>query len=137
MKKSHKLDIELPKSSVLTSRGTNAQKEAKKQSYLICKKCNKKYISSKPYQKHINQESCKAQPKIRIKCDLCDKTFIRPQHLDDHMNFKHLKKELPCHLCEKVFLSRMPLRNHIKTKHSDVKNVRLQCDQCDKELKYL
>ena len=71
----------------------------------------------------------------KFKCKQCGKTFLKANHLDDHVNSVHLKKIFPCHVCEKIFNHRSNLGQHMKKDHPEV-NVQLPCDQCKKTFKY-
>ena len=71
----------------------------------------------------------------KFKCKQCGKTFLKANHLDDHVNSVHLKKTFSCDVCEDTFNHRTGLCVHMKTKHPDV-NVHLPCDQCKRTFKY-
>ena len=71
----------------------------------------------------------------QFKCKQCGKTFLKANHLDDHVNSVHLKKIFPCHVCEKIFNHRSNLGQHMKKDHPKV-NIQLPCDQCKKTFKY-
>ena len=73
---------------------------------LKCDKCPKKY----QHQSSLNQHKKVAHEGLKIECPLlCGKTFFKRNHVDDHMNFTHLKKALPCHICDMKFMHRCDL----------------------------
>ena len=94
-----------------------------------CEICHKKFTQKGKWKVHLQSHQA------RIKCGLCDKTFIYKSHLKDHMDEKHDKKSFECHICNKMFNGRTQLVNHIRFKHVNV-NQELKCDACNKSFKY-
>ena len=94
-----------------------------------CEICHKTFTTKKRCNMHMKSHQA------RIKCSLCDKSFIYKSHLKDHMSEKHDKKSFQCHICSKTFNVRTTLVNHIRVKHANV-NQELKCEVCDKSFKY-
>ena len=65
------------------------------------------------------------------KCDSCDKTFGKIQHLKEHKKSVH-EKNHKCNLCGKAFGRPDYLRNHITSVHEGIKNLKFKCPFCGK-----
>ena len=99
-----------------------------------CENCNLKFGSSRCLERHKRQHS-----KARLKCDICDKTFVDLTDLKYHVKSIHDRSptQLKCSLCDQTYsgMSRKiksSLKSHMIRSHGDesVKGNFI-CDICD------
>ena len=69
------------------------------------------------------------------RCELCDKSYIRPEYLKRHHKTSHTPKEDSilierCLHCDKQFTSTDSLKRHIKISHLDQNGKRFPCTIC-------
>ena len=50
-------------------------------------------------------------------CTQCPKTFLRKQHLNEHVEVIHIRKEYNCTLCHRVFYMERKMKKHMFYKH--------------------
>ncbi len=74
-----------------------------------CSVCSKR-VDPKTLQKHMKLHS-------EFKCDTCDRTFAKQNHLNLHVQ-SHMKKEYQCDQCEEIFTNKKILKAHETTVHS-------------------
>ena len=55
---------------------------------LVCKKCNKEFISQINLTNHINKNIC-SKSRTRVACNFCSKTFLTDAGLTRHMMSVH------------------------------------------------
>lgn len=73
-----------------------------------CQVCSIR-IEAKQLAKHMKSHS-------EFKCDTCDRTFAKQNHLNLHLN-SHLKKEFHCDQCDEFFTSKKSLKTHEASAH--------------------
>ena len=84
--------------------------------------------SDEPEYKAAETEICDA---IRVKCKLCDKTFLNPKYISTHMKLTHSNETHVCCICNSVFKNKYLLKGHMKAVHMDKKDkLKLMCDRC-------
>ena len=64
-----------------------------------------------------------------IRCDICDKTFVKNWNLDGHMN-THQEKSHKCEFCEVEFGSMKEMKSHVDSVHNSIRDSK--CESCDK-----
>ncbi|KAI3649046.1 hypothetical protein MP228_006900 [Amoeboaphelidium protococcarum] len=79
--------------------------------------CCKKYPCFSKLQIHLNSHN-----NIRpFQCEMCDKAYIRKDHLQDHVRRQHgdaqAEKCHQCEHCEKSFYTKQQLQRHCKSHH--------------------
>ena len=67
-------------------------------------------------------------------CEMCDRTFSRPNILIDHIKSVHEKiKKFPCDFCPYKSFQRNSLKKHVEIWHCDSPRERnYKCHTCDK-----
>ncbi|XP_075153921.1 hamlet isoform X2 [Haematobia irritans] len=67
-----------------------------------------------------------------IRCEVCDKTFVELERLDDHLIGAHhfRKDEFLCELCSKRFCHRPVLLKHRALAHNEIRKY--PCENCTK-----
>ncbi|XP_037040904.1 zinc finger protein 271-like isoform X4 [Bradysia coprophila] len=73
-----------------------------------CTVCLKSF-DAKTLAKHMKSHSA-------FKCETCDRTFAKQNHLNLHMQ-THLKKEYHCDQCDDIFSNKKSLKTHEATVH--------------------
>jgi len=108
------------------SGGFESEETCKIKNILLCKKCNKKFISLGPHKKH--EESC---GKKLYPCDICESKFKRLQYLKLHVKKIHQDPSFVCDhpQCETRFLTKAKLHAHKKT------HLVVKCSVCGKTFK--
>jgi len=78
----------------------------------------------------------------RYACQACDKTYLRPEHLKDHVAVVHKNQRLACPFdqCQARFTHRVPLIVHVK-KHQEDKyqsDQKFRCvmEKCGKKFQF-
>ena len=109
------------------------QKEQKRhRMYLntVCPQCDRCFVDQSKRNDHVRY----AHENIRIKCNMCAKTFGSNEALRHHTNVSHEEK-LPdmCLICNASFTSKSSLKNHQNYAHSTEKNI--ECEFCEKQFK--
>ena len=71
-----------------------------------------------------DQKNHEGQEKVKkFHCDLCQKAFVRQDHLRRHISCVHKgEKDFSCEFCEKSFARKDYLQQHINTIHKDEKD---------------
>ena len=87
-----------------------------------CPHCEQDFVSDLILETHVNLVHGKP-----FKCELCDHTFGRLDHLKIHISLRH---SYPCSKCGKAFKNAKKLKKHIKIKHEETGN--LMCQHCGK-----
>ncbi|XP_053549764.1 zinc finger and BTB domain-containing protein 41 [Bombina bombina] len=91
-----------------------------------CPCCNKLHASRKTLAKHMkrfhpeNSQEFLAVKKLKSeswKCDVCNKSFTRRPHLQEHMILHSQDKPFKCSYCEEHFKSRFPRLKHQEKHH--------------------
>ena len=117
-----------------------------------CEKCNKSFNKTRLLELHIKyfheqgsnagaQDGKNADTKgLKLFfCHLCDKSYTKVYHLDDHMKKSHGdvdisvhggNQKFSCKPCGKTFEQRLELALHIKSMHEGQKNYK--CRICEK-----
>lgn len=121
----HKRDIHLP-------RDPNVNK---------CKKCEKNF--SNPSNLLAHSKTCGQSKDLKLSlkrfiCDYCKFRTSRKYFLADHIQTKHLPKNLnlnKCQKCEKNFSSRLKLTQHVRKIHSSQNRNFKTCNKCKKNYK--
>lgn len=105
--------------------------------HYVCVKCNRKYKSKYPAQKHAQKP---------IRCNVCNREFcnvialskhVWKQHTNnDRTDGNHIRKSQKCEWCDKCFSSKTKLKEHeanhiIESNESDF----TYCEICEKSLK--
>ena len=97
-----------------------------------CHLCDGKFSDPTPLRYHMMRH--KADPKIKIKCSMCEKTFPLQYKLDQHFRICHSSKgKVECDQCDKV-LSVSSISEHRKIHHSDLS---YSCQDCGKTFKHI
>ncbi|XP_064416039.1 zinc finger and BTB domain-containing protein 41 [Latimeria chalumnae] len=103
-----------------------------------CPFCNKLHASKKTVAKHVKrfhpdnlQEflSMKKAKKEGWKCDVCNKSFTRRPHLEEHMILHTQDKPFKCTYCEEHFRSRFARLKHQEKFHLGP----FPCDICGRQ----
>ncbi|XP_067893805.1 zinc finger and BTB domain-containing protein 41 isoform X2 [Heterodontus francisci] len=103
-----------------------------------CPFCNKLHASKKTLAKHVRrfhpanvQEFFAARKKKSEawKCDVCNKTFTRRPHLEEHMILHTQDKPFKCSYCEEHFKSRFARLKHQEKFHLGP----FPCDICGRQ----
>lgn len=109
--------------------------------YLKCKDCNKLITPEELFDqrkqiieaaKHLYK--CKAKRKkinpeddVKVSCPTCSKE-MRKSQLEQHIGYKHRKKNYMCQYCSKSFISPSRLRYHLNEHEG---SLPFECDLCD------
>ncbi|XP_037040901.1 zinc finger protein 84-like isoform X2 [Bradysia coprophila] len=80
-----------------------------------CTVCLKSF-DAKTLAKHMKSHSA-------FKCETCDRTFAKQNHLNLHMQ-THLKKEYHCDQCDDIFSNKKSLKTHEATVHLSSSHVK-------------
>ena len=75
----------------------------------LCPGCGKIF----PHEMH--SKDCKF---IQFKCTLCQKTFVKRKHLNQHRKI-HFPSIYHCNLCSESFKSKLNLKVHLKYLHEN------------------
>ena len=75
------------------------------------------------------EEKPKGRSNDRIKCEHCDKTFLR-KRMKEHVNRMHNTKleQHPCSGCSKIFKTKDEVQRHFDRVHDPTKVQYLHCD---------
>jgi len=69
-----------------------------------------------------SSSSSDSEPDEKLKCDVCDRRFLKARLLQDHLVLDHDIKEaaeqLWCEACKKSYLTPQKFREHNKSVHS-------------------
>ncbi|KAM7351453.1 hamlet isoform 2-T5 [Cochliomyia hominivorax] len=81
---------------------------------------------------HIKSEQSDDENGFDIRCEVCDKTFIELEVLDDHLVVAHhfRKDEFFCELCSQRFCHRPLLLKHRALQHNEIRKY--PCENCTK-----
>lgn len=93
-----------------------------------CTECDKTYGTYYSYDIHM-QTAHGLNP--RHKCQECEKAFISPSKLEDHIMQKHNKIRSRCEICDATFTNRYVLMGHMRDKHKIDITIRRTCKKCE------
>ena len=93
-----------------------------------CEECGKRFKNAKQCKVHIDEVHLKIK---NFQCDLCDDSFTRKEHLENHKNSSLHENNLPfqCPICKKRFGLSWNFNTHVAL-HEEKKPY--QCELCDK-----
>ncbi|XP_063391844.1 zinc finger protein 665-like [Cydia fagiglandana] len=104
---------------------------------LYCLECDMTFKNRMSYYQHKKYNLKHIDPeKLKYKCPLCDKKFLKAARLEEHNMAVHLKvTPIRCTMteCDFACSSRPVLRTHIRMVHRNLRFVRNHvCDTCGK-----
>ncbi|XP_048002891.1 zinc finger protein 425-like [Leguminivora glycinivorella] len=104
---------------------------------LYCLECDMTFKNRMSYYQHKKYNLKHIDPeKLKYKCPLCDKKFLKASRLEEHNVAVHLKvTPIRCTMpdCDFACSSKPVLRTHIRMVHRNLRSVRNHvCDTCGK-----
>lgn len=102
------------------------------ESYL-CTDCGKSFRQQSGYRSHRHLKHS-SEPPERIRCELCEKTFVTRTTLRLHQAVAHGRGSvLSCEECPTKFVSAAKLREHVRARHLGVKH---RCEHCGRDFNH-
>ena len=95
----------------------------------LCSDCPVSFRWKKRLEKHQHLDHGKPLPFKTYACDECGKVFYFRTELSNHKKFHQKDPASTCDLCHKTFSKPETKRRHVDYVHKKVKNH--SCDQCD------
>uniref|UniRef100_A0A1I8Q413 C2H2-type domain-containing protein n=1 Tax=Stomoxys calcitrans TaxID=35570 RepID=A0A1I8Q413_STOCA len=107
--------LRIHKRNFHTSKGgnKNAKDIEKSEGKYHCCKCSKDFAT----EKHLNQHNRYIHKLKNLECNLCDKTFLRPDILREHLARHKGDKTHACSVCPKAFTLRSSFCRHMSKFH--------------------
>ena len=140
---SHKPNKYPKKKKVVNHRPVKCVAKVPAVPWVSCSICGKKRKNNYTLLKHLTdkhredvmfeQEADKLRELLKVKCELCEKSFACSKTLMEHRRNTHQAEEhSTCEECHKSYSTPMRLKEHIRNVHG---NIHYSCDQCESVFK--
>ena len=82
---------------------------------LKCEVCHSKFSNFDSLSRHMRKFPDPPSEKVKkeYKCDVCQKSFVAPSHLKQHITVHEKTKDYTCNFCQKIFLVPSKLKRHL------------------------